>query len=56
MKKAITLIKEIDKLAETLVNNYTVDEVNKAYEEYSAKEDRGFNYITANIYFPQDEE
>ena len=54
--KAITLIKKIDELAEELVRDYSIEEVNAAYEKYSSKENRPFNYITRTIYIPQDEE
>ena len=54
--KAITLIKKIDELATELVNNYTLEEVNEAFKKYSAKQEGSFNYITNNIYIPQDEE
>lgn len=52
--KAITLIKKIDALAEQLVIDYTIEEVNEAYEKYAEQENRGFNYITSNIYIPMD--
>ena len=54
--KAITLIKKIDELAEELVRDYSIEEVNAAFEKYLSKENRSFNYITNNIYIPQDEE
>ena len=56
MKKALTLIKEIDKLAEELVRNYSIEEVNEAFNKYAKQEDRGFNYITSNIYLPDCDE
>ena len=56
MKKALTLIQQIDKLADELVNNYTIEEVNEAFAKYSKQEDRSFNYITRNIYIEQDED
>ena len=48
--KAVTLIKKIDELAEELLRDYTPDEVNKAFLQYSDKEAHPLNYITSNIY------
>ena len=53
--KAITLIKKIDALADELVRDYTIEEVNEAFKKYAEQENRGLNYITSNIYIPLDE-
>ena len=58
MKKAITLIKQIDLLADELVKNYTPEEVNEAYKKYgkACEGRKSFTYITSNIYIPQGED
>lgn len=55
MEKAITLIKEIDKLATVLIDTYSLEEVNEAFKKFKA-DNRCLNYITSNIYIPQEDD
>ena len=48
MKKATTLVKEIEKLSRELLNNYSREEINEAVDEVNRK--LQLTYITSNIY------
>lgn len=52
MKKAKTLVKEIEKLSRELLDNYTREEINEAVNEVSKK--IPLTYITSNIYVDED--
>lgn len=53
MKKATTLVKEIEKLSRELLDNYTRKEINEAVNEVSKK--MQLSYITDNIYYDDEE-
>ena len=53
MKKAITIVKEIEKLSRELLDNYSRKEINEAVNEVSKK--TSLTYITSNIYFDDEE-
>lgn len=52
MKKAKTLVKEIEKLSRELLDNYSRKEINEAVNEVSKI--MQLTYITDNIYYDED--